>query len=120
MNLNKMKIIVLSALIIAAISSCGIKRPSPTNAVIQTTEYNNWSENLLKNLKAGKSVADIQKKLAEVKADDLDNGLPIDEQRKAFWMNVYNGYIIALLKNDKSLFDDRGAFFSKKQINIAG
>ena len=43
-----------------------------------------------------------------------------DQAKKAFWINIYNGYIIAILKKDKSLFDDRGAFFKKKQINIAG
>jgi hypothetical protein len=120
MNTRKMKIAILTGSIIATISSCGIKKPSQVNQNIQTTEYNTWSENLLKNLKAEKSVEYIQKKLSQVSENDLEKGLPLDEQRKAFWINVYNGYIIALLKKDKSQFDDRGAFFKKKQINIAG
>ncbi len=120
MNTKKMKTIIFTCLIVATISSCGIKKPSHINENIQTTEYNTWSENLLKNLKVGKNVEDIKEKLSQVSEDDLENGLPLDEQRKAFWINIYNGYIIAILKKDKSLFDDRGAFFKKKQINIAG
>lgn len=115
-----MRIILAVALIIAAISSCGIKRPNNLNEAINSTAYNDLSENLLKNLKANKSVADIQEKLEKVSEDDLKEVLELDEQRKAFWINVYNGYIIAILKNDKKAFDDRGSFFTKKQINIAG
>lgn len=120
MNINKMRIIIAVALIISAISSCGIKRPNNLNEAINSTVYNDLSENLLKNLKTNKSVADIQEKLEKVSEDDLKEVLELDEQRKAFWINVYNGYIIAILKNDKKAFDDRGAFFTKKQINIAG
>lgn len=120
MNINKMRIIIAVALIISAISSCGIKIPNNLNEAINSTVYNDLSENLLKNLKANKSVTDIQEKLEKVSEEDLKEVLELDEQRKAFWVNVYNGYIIAILKNDKKAFDDRGSFFTKKQINIAG
>ncbi|MBU0697362.1 MAG: DUF547 domain-containing protein, partial [Bacteroidetes bacterium] len=79
MNTRKMKIVILTGIIIATISSCGIKRPSQVNQNVQTTEYNTWSENLLKDLKAGKNVDDIQKKLAQISENDLENGLPLDE-----------------------------------------
>lgn len=120
MNIKKMKLFVLTSFVIATVSSCGIQRPEKINTIVPTTMYNDWSVNLLKNLQAGKEVSEIQKKLADVSEEELQKGLPLDEQRKAFWINIYNGYIIATLRKDKSLFDDRGAFFTKKQIDIAG
>ena len=120
MNINKMRIIIAITLIISTISSCGIKRPNKINEGVTSTVYNDLSENLLKNLKTNKTVTDIQDKLENITEDELKEVLKLDEQRKAFWINVYNGYIIAILKKDKKAFDDRGAFFSKKQIKIAG
>jgi hypothetical protein len=120
MNINKMRILIAIILIISSITSCGIKRPKKVSEGIKSTVYNDLSENLLQNLKANKSVTDIQEKLETVTEDELQEVLKLDEQRKAFWINVYNGYIIAILKKDKKAFDDRGEFFSKKQIKIAG
>jgi hypothetical protein len=111
---------VLFVFAITSITSCGIKRPSQANRDVSTTKFNKLSQDLLINLKANKNVADIQKELANVSEDELEKGLPLDEQRKAFWINIYNGYILSILKKDKSQFDDRTAFFGKKQINIAG
>lgn len=115
-----MKTLTLLSFIILAVTSCGVKRPNQMNKDVKTTKFNDLSEQLLSNLKADKSVSNIQNELAKSTENELQEGLPLDEQRKAFWINIYNGYIIAILKKDKSAFDDRGAFFSKKQINIAG
>ncbi len=116
---NIMKVLAVF-LIVASVTSCGIKRPKESDKPIETTKFNQLSEQMLNNLKANKSVDDIQKALKEVSEEELENTLALDEQRKAFWINVYNGYIIAILKKDKDQFKDRGAFFGKKQINIAG
>lgn len=115
-----MKILITMALIISGLNSYGIKRPRMINLEIKSTVYNDLSENLLENLKANKSVFEIQNKLENVTENELEEALKFDEQRKAFWINVYNGYIIAILKINKKAFEDRGNFFSKKQIKIAG
>ncbi len=120
MKIIKMKIIILSSFIIAGITSCGVQRVNKINENVKSTLYNDLSETMLKDLKAGKSVSAVQEKLKSVSEDELENALTLDEQRKSFWINVYNGYIIAILKKDKSQFKDRTAFFTKKQINIAG
>nr|WP_294897707.1 DUF547 domain-containing protein [uncultured Pedobacter sp.] len=114
-----MKIIAV-LFIIASVASCGVQRPKESDKPIESTKFNQLSENMIANLKANKSVADIQKALANASEDELEKTLALDEQRKAFWINVYNGYIIAILKKDKDQFKDRGTFFGKKQINIAG
>ncbi len=109
--------IILSVLLF---SSCGVKKPNKINSNVKSTTFNQISEDILKNLKADKKVDALQKKLASATQQDLKTILVTDEQKKAFWINVYNGYIIAILKKDKKQFDDRGAFFTKKQIEIAG
>ncbi|MEO5911847.1 MAG: DUF547 domain-containing protein [Pelobium sp.] len=120
MKIQKMKILTFISFVILGITSCGIQKPNQMNNDIKTTKFNDLSEQLLLNLKANKSVTAIQDQLAKTTESELEEGLPLDEQRKAFWINIYNGYVIAILKKDKSAFDDRGAFFSKKQLNIAG
>jgi hypothetical protein len=119
-NKNMKLYFAIIALTLASMSSCGIKRPSNVSGDVKETNFNKLSQDLLLNLKANKSITAIQKQLAVVTEDELEKGLPLDEQRKAFWLNIYNGYIIAILKKDKSQFDDRTAFFGKKQIDIAG
>lgn len=116
---NVMKLSVVLFLI-ASVSSCGVQRPNGSDKRVESTKFNRLSEEMLNNLKANKSVAAIQKSLASIKEEELENDLALDEQRKAFWINIYNGYIIATLKNNKDKFNDRGAFFGKEQINIAG
>lgn len=51
----------------------------------------------------------------------LEAALDTRTRRLAFWINVYNGYAQHFLKQDASLYkSDRGAFFGKEQIEIAG
>lgn len=119
MKIYIMKLLAI-LIVVSSVVSCGIQKPKETAEPISSTKYNDLSEQLLKNLKAGKSVEAIQNTLAKTTEDELESTLALDEQRKAFWINVYNGYIISILKKNKSLFEDRTAFFTKKQINIAG
>ncbi|MEO7044118.1 MAG: DUF547 domain-containing protein, partial [Ferruginibacter sp.] len=43
-----------------------------------------------------------------------------DDEKKAFWINLYNGYTQVILKQDAGKYKDRGKFFKSKQIEIAG
>ncbi len=101
-------------------SSCGIKKPALTTEKSVSTNYNKLSEELIEQLKADENITSIQKDLAAADAEDLEKALKTDNQKKAFWLNIYNGYIIASLKKDKDQFKDRGTFFTKKQVKIAG
>ncbi len=58
--------------------------------------------------------------LAKLNPKDLEVFLDSDEKILAFWMNIYNTNVQYILKKDPSKFDDRGAFFKAKQIEIAG
>jgi hypothetical protein len=120
MKIIKMKTLALIAFVSIVATSCGIKKPQPVKGDVKSTMYNDLTAKMLDNLKANKSVKDIQDKLENATEDDLIKGLPTDANKKAFWINVYNGYIVAILKKDKSQFKDRSAFFGKKQVKIAG
>lgn len=47
--------------------------------------------------------------------DQLSN----DNQKKAFWINIYNAYTHIILTKNPGKYKNRDAFFSDKQINIA-
>jgi hypothetical protein len=55
--------------------------------------------------------ADMAKLAAQISTDQL---------RYTFWINIYNGYILHILRQNPKIYDDRRSFFDKKQINIAG
>lgn len=120
MKIRKMKTFALITFISILATSCGIKKPRPQKENVKSTIYNDMAAKMVENLKADKSVKEIQDKFENLTEEELVKGLPTDANKKAFWINVYNGYIIAILKKDKSQFKDRSAFFGKKQINIAG
>lgn len=78
------------------------------------------SKELVRTAREGKNAAEIMDKLAAVSVEELSDELDSDEAKKAFWINVYNGYVQHILTKQPELFDDRGAFFKKEQIRIAG
>lgn len=86
----------------------------------QTTNLNTLSEQFLERIKNGEDTMEIRKELANLEVDDLVNTLKTDKQKLAFWVNIYNAYIQVILKRNPELYEDRGSFFSKDQIRIAG
>ena len=41
-----------------------------------------------------------------------------DSQKITFWVNIYNGYILYILRQNSSLYTNRRSFFKAKQIQI--
>ena len=64
--------------------------------------------------------AETQKELAAYTVDELQAQLPDDAHKLAFWINVYNATVVLALQKAPDLYKDRGAFFSKDQVNVAG
>lgn len=50
----------------------------------------------------------------------LSQQLKDDNQKKAFWINIYNAYTQIILSENPDKYKNRSSFFSDKQINIAG
>ena len=70
--------------------------------------------------KTGNETGELQAKLANMNFDALQNDLRTDDDKKAFWINVYNGFTQLLLKKDPGKYKNRNTFFKMKQIAIAG
>ncbi len=51
---------------------------------------------------------------------DLENQLVSDDQKKAFWINIYNAATQISLSKNKDQYKKRSSFFGSKQIVIAG
>jgi hypothetical protein len=51
---------------------------------------------------------------------DLASQIATDDQKKTFWINIYNGYIQVILSENPEKYNDRSRFFKEKQINIGG
>lgn len=83
-------------------------------------DFNAVSETLLKQIKMNENTKDLEELLASTDIETLDLALDSDAKRLAFWVNIYNAYIQIILKAKPELYDDRGTFFKKDQLHIAG
>jgi len=92
------------------------KKTSPNSEI----SYIELSAQLLEKIIANQETASIQTQLATVSVEELSAQLSNDIQKKAFWINVYNAHIQIILNENPDLYKDRGAFFKKEQITIAG
>lgn len=84
-----------------------------------SASYINLSVELLKNLKAKKDTKHIEESLANADAEKLKMELNTDVKKMAFWVNIYNAYIQVILLENPGLYENRGDFFKKEQIQIA-
>jgi len=83
-------------------------------------DYNIVSENLLNALKNGDETSEYKKMLESSTMEDLQNGLKTDKEKLAFWLNVYNSYIILILSENPDYYENRKKFFKEPYINIGG
>ncbi|QLG44002.1 DUF547 domain-containing protein [Costertonia aggregata] len=83
-------------------------------------DFNRLSEEFIKNIKEEKSTEQIRETLAGTTLETLENSLRTDDEKLAFWINIYNAYIQVILAKNPELYDDRRTFFEREQIPIAG
>jgi len=84
------------------------------------SNFNMLSEQFLAAIKEGKDTKKYQQQLANTTLEALQEGLQTNEQKLAFWVNIYNAYIQVLLSKNPELYDNRQSFFNDKRILIAG
>lgn len=106
----------------------------PKTTSVPTTNYNEVmntktrSKNALVKLsqdyiyaaKTGESTVMFEKQLSSITLADLRNQLSTDDEKKAFWINLYNGYVQAALQKNPDAYKSRSAFFKSKQLSVAG
>lgn len=80
------------------------------------------SQRLLKAAKAHQDTTSLIDELETVSLDELLQSLPNDDYKKVFWINLYNAFVIILLKGQPQLILNpikRKFFFRKKQVTVA-
>ncbi|UAM97722.1 DUF547 domain-containing protein [Polaribacter litorisediminis] len=82
--------------------------------------YNQVSQDLLQNIMEDTSYEKQVKILSESTLDELVTALKTDQQKIAFWVNIYNAFIQISLTENPKLYEDKGTFFSEERIKIAG
>ncbi len=78
------------------------------------------SQNFLYAAKTGEETAAFLDSLKNIDEVSLADQLNSDKQKLAFWLNLYNGFTQVLLKKNPDQYKTRNAFFSSKQIQVAG
>lgn len=94
--------------------------PQPQALGSTSVEPISLSELFLSTIAAGESTTAILEDYTQMDAKYLSEQLDTEEKKLVFWMNTYNAFIQDLLIKDPSLYEDRGSFFSKKRMVIAG
>jgi hypothetical protein len=94
--------------------------PEKVQMNISEMNYQQASENMLRDLADGKDVNEYAEKFAAANLEQLAAEINTDDKKKAFWINLYNAYIQKLLIENPSLYDDRNDFFGEDRFIIAG
>jgi len=78
------------------------------------------SENLLNSVKVNKNFTAWTDTLEHLSMKSLKKHLNNDNNKKVFWINIYNAYTQILLKKDTYSYQNKDAFFKAKKILISG
>ncbi|MGY3051941.1 hypothetical protein ACVWYG_000128 [Pedobacter sp. UYEF25] len=78
------------------------------------------SQDFLYAARTGASTAQYIEELKNMNSTGLASDLSTDARKTAFWLNIYNGFTQVILSKNPDKYKTRGAFFSSKQIDIAG
>ncbi len=118
---------IVSIFILSFFFSCSSAKEHNNDAVnkasaqtMKTYPYVNLSKKLVQTARDKQDADDIIKELANIPLEKLEAELDNDAAKKAFFINVYNGFVQHILMKNPEKFEDRGAFFSADQITIAG
>lgn len=77
------------------------------------------SQQLLYAVKTGSATDSLTSAIKKLSFNDLKNELKSDNEKKAFWINLYNAFAQMLLKQSPEKYKSRTRFFMRKQIEIA-
>ncbi|MBC7874435.1 MAG: DUF547 domain-containing protein [Ferruginibacter sp.] len=91
-----------------------------TGVEISQNKFVQLSQQLVYAAKTGDETSGLVSRLSDVSPGELMTTLRTDNDKKAFWINLYNAYTQLLLKNNPDSYKRRGKFFGSRQIKIAG
>lgn len=92
-----------------------------TNGLSQSIDYVKISQKFIESAKFEEdSTAYYIDILANANETELRSQLQTDDLKKAFFINLYNGYTNYALKKDPEKYKSRSSFFKSKQFVVAG
>ena len=91
------------------------KSSSESMKIATSPHVQQLAYNLLVNVSQDRETKSLQKQLAALSTETLATALSTDVQRKAFWINIYNAYILIILTEKPELYKNRGNFFSAQR-----
>lgn len=105
--------------------SISLEKTAPLTITMNSTKRSSnnlvaLSQDFMYAAKTGEETNELIKKLKEISFEELQQGLKTDDEKKAFWINAYNGYTQALLRKNPEAYKNRNRFFKSRQIEIAG
>lgn len=87
---------------------------------LRASTYLLLSKQLVQTAKDKKDATGIMDQLANASVEKMEEELQTDAAKKAFFINLYNGFVQHILTNNPEKFDDRDHFFTTEQITLAG
>lgn len=96
-------------------------RPQDSTRMEHTN--NKWvqlSQDFMYAARTDDSTETFIQQLQNMRLDELRSAIQTDDEKKAFWINLYNAYTQVSLKNNPEQYKKRSSFFGKKQFTIAG
>ena len=78
------------------------------------------SQDFVYAAKTGADTKTFVNRLQEMEWENLRSSLATDAEKKAFWINLYNGFTQYFLRQNPDQYKARNRFFKKKQIRVAG
>lgn len=82
--------------------------------------YVQLSVDFLRAIEANKNTDKYLTQFEQIDNKKFMEEVNTDAEKLTFWMNLYNGMIQDILKKNPKAYEDRGAFFAKKQVPFAG
>ncbi len=94
----------------------------PSTPIVKANDNNllQLSQNFLLAVKSNEDVRMLKTQLASLPSDTLLNYLKSNDEKIAFWLNMYNAFTNETLKTNPDQYKNRKAFFKNKFITIAG
>jgi Protein of unknown function, DUF547 len=111
------RLLVLGGIVIYSVS---VVAQANNNVKQHTVDVNlmDISQALLLAAKTKEPTDSLTALLKKISVNELQNQLLNDDQKKAFWINIYNAYTQIILSKNPDQYKKRSSFFGSKQIII--
>lgn len=94
--------------------------PAKTGIEFSGNKLVQLSQDFMYAAKTGEEITVYITTLKDLDLAEIQSGVKTDNDKKAFWINLYNAYTQVILKNDPGKYERRSKFFGSRDITIAG